>query len=84
MRDYEQRSNRPKCRIPGVQRVVVAARFVFEGFVELMPLRANILSLYVYQVNALITPSKATSAIAFAGKARKKQGTKPLQYPFQP
>jgi hypothetical protein len=31
-----------------------------------------------------MTPSKATKAIAFAGNALKKQGTKPLQYPFHP
>lgn len=31
-----------------------------------------------------ITPSNATKAIAFAGNARKKQGTKPLQYPLHP
>jgi hypothetical protein len=29
--------------------------------------------------NARMTPSKATNAIAFAGNARRKQGTKPLQ-----
>lgn len=32
----------------------------------------------------LITPSKATSAIAFAGNALKKHGRNPLQYPFNP
>ncbi len=32
----------------------------------------------------LMTPSNATSATAFAGNALKKQGTKPLQYPFHP
>lgn len=31
-----------------------------------------------------ITPSNATKAIAFAGNALKKQGTKPLQYPPHP
>lgn len=36
------------------------------------------------QFSARITPSNATSAIAFAGKARKKQGTKPRQYPVHP
>ena len=39
---------------------------------------------HTHQGNALITPSNATSATAFAGKALKKQGKKPLQYPFQP
>jgi hypothetical protein len=34
--------------------------------------------------SALITPSNATSAIALAGKALRKQGTKPLQYPLHP
>lgn len=33
---------------------------------------------------ALITPSNATRATALAGKALKKQGKKPLQYPFNP
>lgn len=43
------------------------------------------ISLYANaQGNHLITPSKATSAIAFAGNARKKHGKNPLQYPFQP
>lgn len=37
-----------------------------------------------YSGNALITPSNATSAAALAGKARKKHGKKPLQYPRQP
>lgn len=32
----------------------------------------------------LITPSKATSATALAGKALKKQGTNPLQNPLAP
>ena len=31
-----------------------------------------------------MTPSKATSAIALAGNALKKHGTKPLQYPLHP
>lgn len=31
-----------------------------------------------------ITPSKATNAMAFAGNARRKQGTNPRQYPLQP
>lgn len=34
--------------------------------------------------NALITPSNAISAIALAGNALKKHGTKPLQYPLAP
>jgi hypothetical protein len=31
-----------------------------------------------YAGNARMTPSNATKAIAFAGNARRKQGTKPL------
>ena len=31
-----------------------------------------------------MTPSNTSNAIAFAGKARRKQGPKPLQYPFHP
>jgi hypothetical protein len=31
-----------------------------------------------------MTPSNATNATALAGNARKKHGTKPLQYPFHP
>jgi len=37
-----------------------------------------------YAGNARMTPSNATKAIAFAGNARRKQGTKPLQYPLHP
>lgn len=31
-----------------------------------------------------MTPSKATRAMAFAGNARRKQGTKPRKYPLHP
>ena len=34
--------------------------------------------------NDRMTPSKDISATAFAGNARKKHGTKPLQYPLAP
>lgn len=37
-----------------------------------------------YSGSALITPSNATNAIALAGKALKKQGKNPLQYPLGP
>lgn len=37
-----------------------------------------------YSGNALITDSNATKAIAFAGKALKKHGPNPLQYPLHP
>jgi len=39
---------------------------------------------YIIQFSARITPSNATRAHAFAGKARRKQGTKPLHcYKYQ-
>ena len=42
------------------------------------------LSLHVGLFNVRITPSKATNAIALAGKARRKHGTNPRQYPRNP
>lgn len=36
-------------------------------------------SIIIHHGNALITPSKATNAIAFAGNALIKHGKKPLQ-----
>ena len=39
---------------------------------------------HFYSGSARITDSKATRAMAFAGKARRKHGKKPLQYPFHP
>lgn len=39
---------------------------------------------HIYPYSHLITPSNATNAIAFAGKALKKHGKNPRQYPFIP
>ena len=44
----------------------------------------SILILHGQSGNALITPSKAARATAFAGKARRKHGANPLQKPLSP
>src|SRR5204862_923615 len=38
----------------------------------------------IHHGNDLITPSKATSAMAFAGNALRKHGRNPRQYPLHP